>query len=160
MKTSCFSYRMECMYKDQHSSLSEELANSVRKLLSMFSILELHNPNLELHNPNLPLVQDPCRLQGYRRSNELNKPECCHSSMGKVKPQRSGVTRIWPDTWHNWKPRGIFTMCWSTVVITIWKQRMAGHHTVVCCMHTLKHKLLDCVLKSLLCRANAEAVEG
>jgi len=41
-----------CTYKQQHSSLSEELANSVRKPFSMFSI------HRELQSPNLPLVQD------------------------------------------------------------------------------------------------------
>ena len=37
-------------YKQQHGSLSEKLANSVRKPFSMFSVCR------ELQSPNLPLM--------------------------------------------------------------------------------------------------------
>lgn len=142
------------MYKQQHISLSEELANSVRKPFSMFSVRR----ELESY---LPLVQDLWGLYGYKRSNELNSPGFAAVPL-QAKRHLTGVKSPGsdPDTWHNWKPRDTFMMCWSTIVVTIWKWKAAGHHNVVCCTLALKHILLNCILKSLICTANKEAVRG
>lgn len=142
-------------YTRQCNSLGEDLRNCIRKFFFVFSVCR------ELQSPDRPLVLDLWGCFRWKRSNELNFPGFAAVPLW-AKGHLTGVNspRSDTDTEHNRKPRDIFMMYWSIRLVTIWKWKIAGHYTLVCCTLTLKQIQLNCVLKSLISRANREAAWG